>query len=608
MKFESVLAIVLFFLVEHNAAQSPSASIDPINTENKRSLLRGNVHESLLGSGAPAPMTRTATGLLHLKPKTRKRDRREHGTRNECLEWSQSSMECNIVGESISCPARSTLIHDGEEKTIVANITCSMEEIAIQKFTNMASEKEGRKLADKHCMAVDQATDCRCQKCPIGSSIGFSYTCTTEIVGSCKSFDCSAKCIEMTTIDTRKDNIFHRYDLTFQKPPKDPPVDPPGTSPGGDTALNPSEDQIPPGGDTALNPSEDQTPPGGDTAVNPSEVQTPQEPGGQDSSSFESPDYPTDAEASNDSESAPADDGSTTGFPTNEGQTTISTTESPVADPMVGSMNTAIPTTFFPTTFFPTTLFTTSGTQSTSMTTESPVEDPIPDSADEPTITNPTENPTTFFPTIERPNTSTPVLSPAEDPMVGSINTNGPTTFFPTTFFPTGDFQSTITTSESPAENPVGNPTASPTQQLKSDTPMESPNEIPTEPSNTPTEIRTELPTERSRTDTPTGSPTNKNIGSPKNPKETTTEPSIKPSFKPTAEPSQIPTAEPSTKPSKKPTAVPSAKPSKKPSPPPSPTPTYKPTPSPMILALDNLNQISKKVIRPSRRSNIFSF
>ena len=104
---------------------------------------------------------------------------------------------CRISGENNKCPAGSTMTYAGDRKTLDADILCPLDSVAQSEWIE-GSQKglcgcESQRL-DENCEVLDEQMDCECFACPFGMTLGFAYTCTTEIVGPCKSFDCFGNC------------------------------------------------------------------------------------------------------------------------------------------------------------------------------------------------------------------------------------------------------------------------------------------------------------------------------------------------------------------------------------------------------------------------------
>jgi hypothetical protein len=103
---------------------------------------------------------------------------------------------CTIAGDYNKCPASSDFDFQGEFNRLEAFLNCPLDSVGQSEFIAAAQkglcqcdaelqDSEGTKLKDM---------DCDCFVCPPGSRFGFAYTCTSEISGPCKSFDCFGTC------------------------------------------------------------------------------------------------------------------------------------------------------------------------------------------------------------------------------------------------------------------------------------------------------------------------------------------------------------------------------------------------------------------------------
>ena len=118
-----------------------------------------------------------------------------------CLQDQQAGIggdnQCRISGGDNKCPAGSTMNYAGEKQSIDAYIRCPLDAVAQSEWID-ASQKGlcgcDSALYDSECSLIKADMDCECFACPFGMQVGFAYTCTTEIVGPCKSFDCFGKC------------------------------------------------------------------------------------------------------------------------------------------------------------------------------------------------------------------------------------------------------------------------------------------------------------------------------------------------------------------------------------------------------------------------------
>lgn len=119
----------------------------------------------------------------------------------DCLleqqEGIAASNECRIKGGSNKCPAGSTMTYAGERQTIDASILCPLDSVDQSEWID-ASQRGlcscESQLKDENCGIIEEEMDCECFACPFGMKLGFAYTCTTAIVGPCKSFDCFGNC------------------------------------------------------------------------------------------------------------------------------------------------------------------------------------------------------------------------------------------------------------------------------------------------------------------------------------------------------------------------------------------------------------------------------
>jgi len=108
-----------------------------------------------------------------------------------------SGNTCRISGDSNKCPAGSTMTYAGERQTLDADVLCPLD--SVQQSEWIEGSQKGlcncvSQLMDEDCAVIEAEMDCECVACPFGMTVGFAYSCTTEIVGPCKSFDCYGKC------------------------------------------------------------------------------------------------------------------------------------------------------------------------------------------------------------------------------------------------------------------------------------------------------------------------------------------------------------------------------------------------------------------------------
>mmetsp|Transcript_25607 Transcript_25607/g.28673 ORF Transcript_25607/g.28673 Transcript_25607/m.28673 type:complete len:227 (-) Transcript_25607:321-1001(-) len=105
---------------------------------------------------------------------------------------------CKIAGDNNKCPAGSAINYGGQRQTLDAYLKCPLDSVG-QSDWQEASQKglcqcEASLLDTETCGIIEATMDCECSACPFGMAVGFAYSCTTEIVGPCKSFDCFGKC------------------------------------------------------------------------------------------------------------------------------------------------------------------------------------------------------------------------------------------------------------------------------------------------------------------------------------------------------------------------------------------------------------------------------
>lgn len=104
---------------------------------------------------------------------------------------------CRISGDYNKCPAGSTMEFAGDQSSIDAYIQCPLDSVAQSEWIE-ASQKGlcscSSSLYDENCDLVEKDMECECFACPFGLPFGFAYTCKTEIVGPCSSFDCFGRC------------------------------------------------------------------------------------------------------------------------------------------------------------------------------------------------------------------------------------------------------------------------------------------------------------------------------------------------------------------------------------------------------------------------------
>jgi len=130
---------------------------------------------------------------------------KDHQGRNLqiCLAEQQAGVAagnaCRISGENNRCAAGSTMTYAGEKQSIDAYILCPLDAVEQSKF--IEGTQKGlcsceSQLYDESCSLIESDMECECFACPFGMALGFAYSCTSEIVGPCKSFDCMGRCNE----------------------------------------------------------------------------------------------------------------------------------------------------------------------------------------------------------------------------------------------------------------------------------------------------------------------------------------------------------------------------------------------------------------------------
>jgi len=125
----------------------------------------------------------------------------ERDLKVNCLTEQQSGIsaanKCRINGDSNKCPAGSYLNYAGERQILDADVYCPLDSVAQSEW--IEGSQKGlcdctSMLMDADCNIIEEEMDCECIACPFGMKLGFAYSCTTEIVGPCKSFDCFGRC------------------------------------------------------------------------------------------------------------------------------------------------------------------------------------------------------------------------------------------------------------------------------------------------------------------------------------------------------------------------------------------------------------------------------
>lgn len=137
---------------------------------------------------------------IHTPPSSRFDRKTKMSDQGSGLQQGQSGTsagnECRIAGDYNTCPASSDFEYQGEFQRLAADLKCPLDSVGQSEFISAAQkglcecdaelqDQQGVKLKDM---------DCDCYICPPGSRFGFAYTCTTEISGPCKSFDCFGTC------------------------------------------------------------------------------------------------------------------------------------------------------------------------------------------------------------------------------------------------------------------------------------------------------------------------------------------------------------------------------------------------------------------------------
>lgn len=134
---------------------------------------------------------------MHYEPVTRTL---EDGFGKNCFlndNGISANNQCSISGFFNKCPAGSSLTYASEKNSVDAKLMCPLDSVAQSDWVE-ASQKGfcqcDAALLDEGCNVLEADMDCECFACPAGTKLGFAYTCTTPIVGPCKSFDCYGKC------------------------------------------------------------------------------------------------------------------------------------------------------------------------------------------------------------------------------------------------------------------------------------------------------------------------------------------------------------------------------------------------------------------------------
>jgi len=118
-----------------------------------------------------------------------------------CLQDQQAGIaadnRCRISGDSNKCPAGSTMEYAGQKQSIDAYVLCPLDSVAQSQW--IEGSQKGlcgcqSSLYDENCALIESDMECECYACPFGMNLGFAYSCTSEIVGPCKSFDCFGRC------------------------------------------------------------------------------------------------------------------------------------------------------------------------------------------------------------------------------------------------------------------------------------------------------------------------------------------------------------------------------------------------------------------------------
>jgi len=125
----------------------------------------------------------------------------QHRGLEVCLLEQQAGVsadnKCRIAGDKNKCPAGSTMEYAGDQSSIDAYIMCPLDSVAQSEWIE-ASQKGlcdcSSSRYDADCGLVEEDMECECFACPFGMTMGFAYSCKTEIVGPCTSFDCFGRC------------------------------------------------------------------------------------------------------------------------------------------------------------------------------------------------------------------------------------------------------------------------------------------------------------------------------------------------------------------------------------------------------------------------------
>jgi hypothetical protein len=143
---------------------------------------------------------------------------------------TSTGTECQIAGDYNTCPATSDFEYQGEFQRLAADLKCPLDSVGQSEF--IAASQKGlcecdTELQDQQGVKLKDM-DCDCFICPDGSRFGFAYSCTTEISGPCKSFDCFGTC----------NGVFNPLNLDRETiAPTDAPISP-GSAANG--VMNPS--------------------------------------------------------------------------------------------------------------------------------------------------------------------------------------------------------------------------------------------------------------------------------------------------------------------------------------------------------------------------------
>lgn len=108
------------------------------------------------------------------------------------------SPECEMAGDTISCPVGSSFAVDGQTSTLDGQLSCSMNDVnQLGGFVSASQHADTCQCATTLVNETDGSIsnlDCNCYVCDEGSSFETALTCTSPIAGTCTSFDCDGIC------------------------------------------------------------------------------------------------------------------------------------------------------------------------------------------------------------------------------------------------------------------------------------------------------------------------------------------------------------------------------------------------------------------------------